>query len=46
MFDDAQRRIGIGHAARLRTDRLLNPAWMAGMFAEVYGSVIEIRRRY
>ena len=45
VLEDPQRRIGLGHAARQRAERLWNPARVAGMYGEVYGSVIEQRRR-
>ena len=41
VLEDPQRRIGLGHAARQRAERLWNPTRVAGMYAEVYGSVIE-----
>ena len=41
VLEDPQRRIGLGHAARQRAEQLWNPARVAGMYAEVYGSVIE-----
>jgi glycosyltransferase involved in cell wall biosynthesis len=41
VLEDPQRRIGLGHAARQRAERLWNPARVAGFYAEVYGSVIE-----
>ena len=41
VLEDPQRRIGLGHAARQRAERLWAPARVAGMYAEVYGQVIE-----
>ena len=41
VLEDPQRRIGLGHAARQRAERLWNPARVAGLCAEVYGQVIE-----
>jgi len=41
LLEDPQRRVGLGHAARQRAERLWAPARVAGMYAEVYGQVIE-----
>ena len=35
VLEDPQRRIGLGHAARQRAERLWAPARVAGMHAEV-----------
>ena len=41
VLEDPQRRIGLGLAARQRAERLWAPARVAGLYAEVYGHVIE-----
>ena len=41
VLEDPQRRVGLGHAARQRAERLWAPARVAGMYAEVYGQVIK-----
>ena len=41
VLEDPQRRIGLGHAARQRAEQLWAPARVAGLYAEVYGQVIE-----
>ena len=41
VLEDPQRRIGLGHAARQRAERLWAPARVAGMYAEAYGQVIK-----
>ena len=41
VLDDPQRRRALGAAARERAERLWAPARVAGMYAEVYGQVIE-----
>lgn len=46
VLEDPQRRICLGHATRQRAERLWNPARVAGMYEEVYRSVIEQRCRY
>jgi len=41
VLEDPQRRVGLGHAARQRAERLWAPERVAGLYAEVYGQVIE-----
>lgn len=41
VLEDPQRRRGLGAAARVRADRLWNPARVAGLYAEVYRQALE-----